>query len=347
MRRGLLFFRFNGGVVLGIFLLFLFGAGLSGCGAAASGTRQSVPVVCTPHASNANIYRTTPEPVMWTNAFVPNGVAVTPTMSVDQQLALLEQSQLQAVASPSDIFIAFGMLVNETKTWSDIQTVELKGETEAQIVLTFISPQLIQAAYYSEVLSRSPVISSPQSALDQVAARDELIFFVSVITTTNNNITVTPSVIDIPIREMVIMNASDLRAAPLHDGHILDQPVNSSFEPVFGYLTYPIAMINGTECSWIMDPAYNKEIVITVPSISVDGTSKGPFTWVIPYSSLFNLELPQTSPGIGMFDPSQISKVPTPPGPMKSLLTPNGMEEDKFWQAYARFLWYQIMRGNN
>ena len=248
---------------MGIFLLFLFGAGLSGCMSTNQSASLSKPVICTPQVSNANIYRAAlAVPTLTPNGTAPNGATgINTNLSAEQVMALLQGTPLPGlpVASAPDSYISIlGTLVRETKAWSDVQTIKLDDSSTAQIVVTFISPQLIEAVYYSELSSRGYSISSPQSALNAVAAREELIFFVTVITSTNNNINTTPHTIKIPIQRMVIMNADDLEVPPLHDDHILAQPINSSFEPVFGYLTYPIAMINGMDCSWILNPNYNK-----------------------------------------------------------------------------------------
>lgn len=350
MRRGLLFSQFNGGVVLGIFLLFLFGAGLSGCGGTNQAAQLSKPVVCTPQVSNTNIYRAALVlPTLTPNGTTPNGATgINTNLSAEQVMALLQGTPLPGipvVSAPDSNSTILRTLVNETKAWSDVQTIKLDNTSMAQIVVTFISPQLIEAVYYSELSSRGYAISSAQSALNAVAAREELIFFVTIITTTNNNINTTPHTIKIPIQEMVIMNADDLKVPPLHDDHILAQSINSSFEPVYGYLTYPIAMINGMDCSWILNPNYNKKIIITVSDILVDGISAGTYTWVIPFSSLIKTEyFPAPLSNIAI-DPNIIINSFVPPRPMTSLLVSNGEAEETFWQKYAGFLWRQVMMG--
>lgn len=345
MRRGFLFFQFNQGIALGIFLLAVFGTGLTGCAPTSLGS-NSRPVICTPQAPNVNIYRVTPVPAPGTNGAVSSGVtSVTTDLTQEQVLALLAQPQQELPVSPIN-YSAFGSMITETKNWSDIQTIKLDNSSQAQIIVTFLSPQLIQAVYYNDYYSNGgSTVPNAQPALDAVANRDELIFFVAVITTTNNNLNTPPHKIRIPIQEMVIVNAEDVMASPLRDDHNLAQEINSSYEPVFGYLTYPIAMINGTDCSWILNPDYNKKIIITVPNIFVDGSSVGSYTWDIPYSSLFKSALPPTSQSNMAFDSSQMSSSLTPPSPMESLLIPNGLKEAIFWQTYARFLWKQIMVG--
>ncbi len=351
MKRGFLLYQFKVGGVFRIFLLFIIGAGISGCGAMAEAT-PAKPVVCTPQATNVNIYRAASTSVPQTSYVVtPSGNSGASGMAVpltaDQTLALLQGMLPQNLPSsvPIDSYSVLGTLVNETRAWSDVQTVNLDDSNKAQIVVTFLSPQMIQAVFNSEVSSRGYSNSNPQPALDAVAAREELIFFVTVITTTNNNLNTTPHNIKIPIHKMVMVNTDDVNASPLHDDHILAQPINSSFEPVFGYLTYPIAMLYGADCSWILNPNYNKRIIVTVSDILVDEVPVGTYTWVIPFSSLIKtgvLSAPQTNIAI---DPNLISSSFVPPSPMVSLLTPNGLPEATFWQIYAGFLWRQVMQG--
>ncbi len=104
-------------------------------------------------------------------------------------------------------------------------------------------------------------------------------------------------------------------------------------------------MIHGNDCGWILDPVYNKKIIIIVPDIFVDNISVGPYTWVIPYSSLFKVGISSSSQTNMPIDPNLIASSLTPPSPMESLLIPNGLPENTFWQIYAGFLWKQVMLG--
>ncbi len=359
MNRGFLLFQFKIGGILGIFLLFLFGAGISGCGASTTQLAPK-PVVCTPQVfSNINIYRPTPTP-----SPVPVGIATSQTgvggvitnLTQEQVLALLAQPQEQSQGQLSgpqtlpfqagSISENFGKLIDETKSWSDVETVRLGDSSQAQIVITFLSPQLIQTVYTNEMLANGAISSNARQVLDRIAQRDELIFFMAVLTTTNNNINLDSHKILIPIDKMNIINADDVSVPPLHDDHNLAQKIDSTFEPVFGYLAYPFAMQRGTECSWVLNPDYNKKIIIVVPDVFVDDVSAGSFTWVIPFSPLIDSEFSPPTPTAAYFEPAQMSSSLTPPGPVTSLLIPGGLPENVFWQSYARFLWKQVVLGN-
>lgn len=350
MKRGMSFFHFSGGLIAVTFLLFLLGTGASGCGAVSSDVHYPKPVVCTPQAANANIYRTLASGTIPPGGSAPMGgtSGVTTNLSVEEVIALLQGTPAPVipVTGAVDSYDAIlGVLVQETQKWSDVQTIKLDATNTAQIIVTFLSPQLIQAMYYSQVASQGASASNPQAVLDAIAARDELIFFVTVIATTNNNINTTPHSIRIPIQSMIIMNADDVETPPLHDDHILAQPINSSYEPVYGYLTYPIAMLHGTNCKWILNPDYNKRIIITVPHIYVDEKSVGSYTWDISYSSLFKVETPSSAASVTAVNQNLITTSVTPPPPKNDLLVSGSMDENTFWQAYAGFLWKQVLKG--
>lgn len=346
MRRGLLFFQPKGEIAWGIFLFFLFGAGLSGCGGTSQASSPK-PIACTLQAPpTVNIYRATPTPIVTPQTGV--GGAFT-NLTQEQVLALLQSPQGQQSLPTLPVVPAnnnFGKLIHEVKSWSDIVTLKIDTTNYAQVIVTFLSPELIRAVYNNEMSIYGVPNPNAQPVLDKIAERNELIFFVSVITTTNNNIGATARKILIPIQKMALMNVDDVSVPPLHDDHNLAQPIDSTLEPVFGYLTYPMAMMQGGTCSWILNPDYNKKIIIIVPDIYVDDISFGPFTWIIPYSPLFDPEFPPPSPTAVVYDASQTSSSLTPPSPVTSVLMPNGMGEDAFWLTYARFIWKQVVMGN-
>ena len=322
-------------IVLSLILLAI--AGLSGC---MNSSSSSKPVVCTPEAHNVNIYKTIPQ--TWTNtifqyAATPVAIAISPS----------EEQILRAR------YAAFQYLINETKRWSDTETIKLDDSSEAQIAVTFLSPELLQAVFLSEVLRDGLLYSDfetqTQTMLNSIATRDELLFLLTVTTTNNSSTDLAPHIIDIPINQMTLTNGEDLQIAPKHDDHILDQPINSSSKPVSGYLAYPLAVLTNNQCNWVLEPKYNTSITITVPLIQMDGVNGGPYTWAIPYSSLVHADIPPNPPNFVMpaeFDPNQMVPLAIPPSPAMNLTIPNGMDQNMYWQNFARFVWNQFTLGN-
>lgn len=317
-------------LIIVLLLTSMFIAGFSGC---TSQSSSSIPVICTPNPSNVNIYRVTPQPsvnMIFEHAFPSIPSAVSPT---DQQI-------LDAR------YAAFQYLITETKRWSDTETIKLADLTKVRITLTFISSELFQAIFLNEVLkNRYPTSGFQdqlQSALNAVGARDELLFLLTV-TATNNNVNSIHHTIKIQLDNMIMNNAENLQVSPSHDDHNLEQLIDTSSEPVFGYLAYPFAILSGSQCEWILDPKYNTSIVITTSSIEIDGVSNNSqYSWTIPYTPLINSVMP-SSVNISTL-PLGFDQTLYPMTPLT--LPPVDINQANYWQNFARFIWGQFTLGN-
>jgi hypothetical protein len=306
-------------------------AGLSGCAPSPQEITQPL-VICTPESPLVNVYRAAPQP--WANMIFESAFPPIPTpVQFDEQKILGAR------------YAAFQQLINETKRWSDTETIKLNDSRETRITVTYISPELLQAVFLNEVLkNRYPTYGFQdqlQNVLNAVAERDELLFLLTV-TTTNNNVNPIRHTIKIPIQEIVMHNAENLTIMHSHDDHNLEQLIDTSSDPVFGYLAYPLS-VAASQCEWVLDPKYNTNIVITVPFLEVDGiNNKTPYFWTIPYASLINPIIPT------------IAAVPTLPPvfdqnlyPMTPLASPpSDINQASYWTDFARFIWNQITLGN-
>jgi hypothetical protein len=332
-------------MVVNGFLITMIMAGLSGC------TPTPTPAIaCTPESPNVNIYRTTPQ--TWANmifqyAYPSIPIPTTPDATTPTPPMVPNEQQILGAR-----YEAFRYLKNQASRWSDIETINLADLTEVQIVVTFISPELLQAVFLNEVLKDRFITSNfdvqLQNVLNSIADRNELLFLVTV-TATNNNTNSNSHVIEIPINQMKLNNAGNLESSPFHDDHNLEQPINPSVKSVFGYIAYPLAVSTSNECVWVLDPKYNTSIVITVPDIKIDHVSSNPYTWTIPYKSLMNANIPPAPPmfiPITGLDPTQISPLPKPPYPISSIVLSTGENPDIYWQDFARFIWNQVTLGS-
>jgi Holliday junction resolvasome RuvABC ATP-dependent DNA helicase subunit len=311
----------------------------------------SAPIICTPESPNANIYRTTPQ--MWANmifqyAYPSIPIPTTPDATTPTPPIVPNEQQILGAR-----YEAFQYLINQTKRWSDIETIKLDNLNEAQIVVTFISPELIQAVFLNEVLKDRIITSNfdvqLQNVLNSIADRDELIFLVTV-TATNNNTNSTRHTIKIPIQSIVLQNDAEyLLILHNHDDHNLEQPINPSVKSVFGYIAYPLAVLTSKGCTSALDPKYNTNIVITVPDIKIDNVSSGSYTWTIPYKSQTNANTPPAPPIFiprTSSDSNQISPLSKPPYPISSIVLSTGVNSDIYWQDFARFIWNQVTLGS-
>ena len=146
------------------------------------------------------------------------------------------------------------------------------------------------------------------------------------------------------MESMVLHNAENLTISHSHDDYNLEQVIDTSSDPVFGYLAYPLTQFSASECKWILDPKYNTNIVIAVPYIEVDEVSnKNLLFWTIPYAPLMNPIMPTNTPVWNLpagVDPNQYPMTPL-------TLPPSGnIDQTNNWQDFARFVWHQITLGN-
>jgi len=311
----------------------------------------AAPTPCTLEAE-ANIYRV--EPQWWANVVFEFAYPATPTAQPSNTPDPLNPLTATPPPVPTNTpipdnvkqqqiqnarYAAFQYLIEETKRWSVIETIKFNDSSEAEIVITFISPELLQAVFLNNTL-KDPVFTSDfqtqvRSALDSIAGREELLFMVTV-TSLGNNTNLNNHVIKIPIASLVLNNAENLQFPPSHNDFNLGQPINSSSEPVFGYLAYPLMQPSTEECKLTLDPKFDTNIVISLPSIEIDGVLSGPYSWTIQYAPLLNSPISPESPAFFIpqgFDPNQMSPLQTPP---------TGIKQAGRWQDLARFLWSKI-----
>ena len=347
MARGLFSKKHKWGMVINIFMIIIIMTGGYGC---APIPQSQMP--CLPDSPEANIYKA-PLDSWLANTIFEYAYPLVPTPTSPDEVTsnpFIQPSDQQMLGARYE---AFQLLIKQTKRWSTIETLKLDDTNEMQFIVTFISPELVQAVFLNEVLKDRYITSDfqvhLQNVLNSIATRDELLFLVTVTATGNNNISFTPYVIEIPITQMVLKNAGNLESAPVHEDHNLEQPINSSFAPVFGYIAYPFGMLSSNGCDWILDPKYNTNIVITVPDIKKDNVSSRKYTWTIPYKSLIDTENPSTQPLFIVppdFKLDLVTPLPRPPYPMANLMSPNGINPDMYWQDFARYVWSQITLGN-
>ena len=335
MTRGFSFTPHRSFIFISLILTII--VGLSGCGGTST-TETPRPALCTPESPNVNIYRKSLQTQSY--SIFQHATTPTPPNITPQGQQILEAR-----------YAALKYLTYETERWSDTETIKLDETSEAQIVITFLSPELIQAIFVNEFLEHSPDYydfeNKTQAALNSIAARDELLFYVTITTTNNDAPYAAVHMIDIPVYEIIMTNAEDLKVHPSHDDHILDQPINSSSKPVFGILAYPLAMMHENKCNWILDSKFNTSIVLSVSDIKVNGVSSNhPYTWIIEYLPLITADLPPVTPEFTIpldFSLHQLTPLSNPPKPLSS---PDAVSQDSYWQELARFTWNQITLGN-
>jgi hypothetical protein len=310
--------------------------GLAGC--APVKEALSIPV-CTPETPMENVYKAAPRP--WANMIFDYAFPPAPASEATPPPTAIPPTEQQITAAH---FAAFNKLIEETQRWSDVKTVRLDDTSVVNLVVTYLSPELLQAVFLNQALKdRSPTSDFParlEKAFKPIVRREELLFLVTA-SAVNYNPTPAHHTIKLPIQEMVLHNAENLTIVHNHDDHNLEQAIDTLADPVFGYLGYPLSQVTANQCHWVLDPAYNTVIVITVPFLEVDGVKKEtPQFWTIPYVPLMGSESQAEIPNFNM-----------PAGYDVTLMTPQpalprDINQANYWQELARFIWRQVTKGN-
>lgn len=328
-------------------LLMTILVGVSACGVnTASGSPDYAP--CMPEGEGVNIYNA--EVSSESEAILDQymGIAgIVPTLapSANGETFIGSISEAQALLTMNSVPSqgAFLFLFEETFRASDIKTIKFDNFDEITIIITFLSPKLLQAAFLNDFIYHNELSTDFESkmfsAIAKTVQRQELLFLVTVTGIHRESLSSTHSV-TIPIKQLLLTNASDLYIRPAHDEHNLTQTYYTNQDPESGILGYPIGVMINNQCIWVLDPIYNTNIVIGIDALKVDNVDNGPHTWSIPYTSL--LKSDSSSPP-SAFNTGGIS-MPTKIEPHSS--PPQDRNAVTFWSDYALFVWYKVTQGN-
>lgn len=332
MQRGNLrrHYHLNAGILF-LLLSFLW----TGCGpSVATPPAVMAAIPCVLDASDVNTYKVTPVGVVPTiYSYISN--SPDPSQTVTDPVLRTYEAR----------YAALNRLKDEAERWTKKVTIPLDETSQAQILVTFLSPELIQAVYLNNLLKHTTrpadIQSGVQAALYQFAAREQLIFLVTVLATSQNHQTSTPHSMDIPLSQMILMNAENLAIPPSHDDHNLDQPIDLTKDPVHGFVYYPLAVIHNEVCTQVLDPVYNTKIIIETSSLVVDGADSGIHNWTIPYVPLLLTDNFHYEPDY------QLPLYSDYPSLDRSLLSarnqpPNNTDDPNFWLEFGRFIWGQL-----
>lgn len=237
---------------------------------------------------------------------------------------------------------ALKFLIEETFRWTDIRTIRLSTSSEVHIIITYIHPELIQAAYLSEILEKKYVVPDIDAHVDQVisevARREELLFMMTVIPHHRDPFNMSKNKLMIPVEKMNLTNSENIPVPPSHYDPNLDQPIDTTQEPVFGLVAYPIGIQSNSRCLWVLDNTYNTNIVIVTNTLLIDGVNGDSHAWTIRYKPLIDLGIPK-----GLPDSSQpnydIRQLPS------ATIPPSNINDADFWRDYSRFIWKQAVYG--
>lgn len=320
-------------------LIAFISVGLIGCAPSTATVVSQTP--CLPESAGGNMYVATPN-TSTSNIFQ---YAATSTPDPTTILSVQDISNLQDAKIRDARYAALKVLEHETERWTVVNEFILDATNKTQIMITFLSPELLQAVFQNNVLAHNPkntdVNAAINSGLAQIADRKELIFLVTIIATNQNGGNPSTHILDLDMRQMILKNADDYDIVPRHDDHNLDQPIDVSKNPVFGFLYYPLAIeVNGI-CNLVLDRKSNTKINLQTQALTIDSVSSGPYLWSMPFAPLVEIgnsfHTPTYPDQFTFIDENIFSPIKTPP---------TDRSHTDFWRDFARFVWGQITLEN-
>lgn len=258
---------------------------------------------------------------------------------------------------------ALSLLGENTEHWSDRVDIAIDESQMVRIVITYLDPILIQYIVLNHVLSNQGfqnVSTTPEAdtefdkvlkrVMKNLGERNEMLFIVTITTpfyreqAYNSNVLT----VRIPIERMELISTADVRLTPTHEDHILDKSIDITHGPVHGFVGYPIAIMDQTQCILVMDK-YTTTLTLDVPYISLGSTQFDSKFWSIPYHPLVMEENSHPVPTVDPhFDFSRNSQLATPPTPH---WVPNAKDDetdwDLYWQEMGRYIWNVVITASH
>lgn len=328
----LLFYRKKKQGEILLLLICLSGVLVSGCIPIEADAPTLSP--CTPGDPQANVYRSF--------SIQPQAAGIYQIAAATKNMndPLYRTAQAQAVE----------WLENETQDWSSkVDFLNQEGNQGVRIVVTFLSPELLQAVILNESLRSLRVTDTfdnvLRNSLDRIASRNELLFLVT-ITSSQPTVPGQASLLQFPVKKLTLTNTAAISIAAGHYDPVLNNPINLSSGPISAMVAFPIAVEKNGQCIWLFDPKWTTSLTLSVPSITLDGRSFSYSTWPIDY--IPPLQAGNEISPASFFtdtltaDPLKYTPLNTPPSPFWNAPESDQTYWMQYWQDMGRFIWSQL-----
>lgn len=252
-----------------------------------------------------------------------------------------------AVASMSDIGTynsyqqqAFYKLVNRVYDWTDSVVINT-GEKKIEIAITYLGPEVAQSVVINHYLYKrnnnftGRLDEQVQSHLEGIIRRNEHIFFITFITPPSNNAVT----IESPLSGLELTNTNNLTVRKGHSDHNLERSIllQNGGELDYGFVFFPIAVLKDGNCQTVLDEKRDTSMVISVPSLNINGTDYGAQSWRYKFSPLIDLSsLSDTYKGVLSLN-QPVDQIT----PAKGSLSPGGKDDPSYWITLARIIWLE------
>jgi len=305
---------------------------LSACAPAVSArTLHAAP--CPPPTIEGNVYRQAPQPIL-------GGYYSTAFTNMDfnnpENVQRYETIQYEAIK----------LLATQTERWSDSIDIHLENK-QVRITITYISPELVQTIILNHYLFgkignfvNGGFDTEILSKMERIASRNEHIFLITLTasqyeeaTSYNNHV-----IVQLPLQLLVMTNSANVKVIPQHDDHNLEERIDLTHSPAYGYIAYPMAakiVKNENEtCEFLLDKATNTHLTLSIPYIEVNSTQHETGPWMFEYAPLLELAYQSNTSLQGERTPEHFR----PQDKLPHAINPVNAE---YWEELARFIWYE------
>jgi hypothetical protein len=248
---------------------------------------------------------------------------------------------------------AISRLGENTGHWSDQVNIAIDDFQMVRIVVTYLDPVLIQYIVLNyvlndptRVLDQAGFVEEINKTMNELGSRQEMLFVVTLTSpfyreqAYNNNVLT----VRIPVEQMVLISSADIRVAPTHEDHILDESIDITHGPVSGIVGYPLAIVHQNQCVRIIDE-WTNTLTLDIPSVTLGDVPFESQFWNIPYHPLVKEYSNATIPTYDQYyEYNPILPIGTPPTPNWE---PNAQIDDTIWKTYweemGRYIWNLVI----
>jgi hypothetical protein len=245
---------------------------------------------------------------------------------------------------------ALRFLQAETKRWSHYRDGG-ENNTRVRMIITFITPELVQALVLNEALSsENPQAKSLDNYMlegfSNFKRRNEFVFLLTFLpeSTQENN-----PVFYVPPEKIRLHNTSSLNVPRTHSDDFLNGTLKFSDKNQSGFVFFPIGVNQSgkeNDCSRVLDPEWDTSLMLEISGAKIGNQTEQTINWTIPFTSLllpdgtiFKVDWnTEVQPGDdATFKTFELRNLPLP--------VFGSDPDDIFWRDYGRFIWGKLTSG--
>jgi hypothetical protein len=235
---------------------------------------------------------------------------------------------------------AFHELVNHVYYLSDSADMQ-SGEKTVRITITYISPELVHIIVVNHYLYKRYIHFSGKlkdqipNHVSRMIGRNEHVFFItfSASVYTDNSKTV----FSFPLKQLRLTNTNNASFIPAHYERNLENPIDLTNGPIYGFFYYPMAITQNGPCQTVLDRNYDTSIVLSAPNFFINEEDIGAHSWDYKLAPLIDMTGVSGTHQYEFTLPLLIDQFT----PKASTLTATNLKSPDFWTALARIIWLE------